>query len=34
MLVAAIIIGLAIYAFREQLWDFVIAMWKDDQPDK
>ncbi len=21
------------YIYREKLWDYIIAMWKDDQPD-
>lgn len=34
MLVLAIIVCIAAYMFREKLWDMVIAMWKDDMPDK
>lgn len=34
MLVALIIAAIAIYAFREQIGDWIVAMWKDDQRDE
>jgi hypothetical protein len=33
MLVALVICCIAVYAFRDKLWELVEAMWKDDQND-
>lgn len=34
MLVALIITAVAIYVFREQIGEWIVAMWKDDMPDE